>query len=337
MKQEFFNISLSERNSFHIDQRAKRVIEFDSPDDLFDIFDSEPNMEWYVLSGGNNILFTKPFEATLITPTEQSIDIISQDRFSARVRVAAGVEWDDFVEWCVENELWGAENLSLIPGKVGAAPVQNIGAYGTEAKDIIESVEMFSPSTINTLTLQAEYCDFGYRDSIFKRSLRGKVIITSVNFRLSKSPAPKLGYGDVVREVAARGEVTLRNIRDAICAIRTAKLPDTTILGNAGSFFKNPVVDATIAEKLKEEYTDMPLYPIENEPTKMKLAAGWLIDKVGMKGHREGNVGVHENQALVLVNHGGATGAEILALSDKISQSVEQKFGVTISPEVNIL
>ncbi len=337
MKQEFFNISLFERNSFHIEQRASRLIEFDSPDDLFDIFDSEPNMEWYVLSGGNNILFTKPFEATLLTPTEQSIEIISQDRFSLRVRVAAGVEWDDFVEWCVERELWGAENLSLIPGKVGAAPVQNIGAYGVEVKDIIESVEMFSPSTRNTLTLQAQYCDFGYRDSIFKRSLRGKVIITGVNFRLSKSPAPKLGYGDVVREVAARGDVTLRNIREAICSIRSSKLPDTATLGNAGSFFKNPVVESAVAESLKEKYPDMPLYPIAESTSQVKLAAGWLIDKAQMKGYREGNVGVHEHQALVLVNHGGATGNEIVALSNKICQIVEQKFGVTISPEVNIL
>ncbi len=337
MKQEFSNISLRERNSFNIDESASRLIEFSSIDDLHDIFTAEPNLDWYVLSGGNNILFTKRCEHTLLTPTEQSIEIESQDKVSARVRVAAGIEWDDLVQWCVDNELWGAENLSLIPGKAGAAPVQNIGAYGVEAKDIIESVEMFSPSTLNTLTLQAEYCDFAYRDSIFKRSLKGKVIITSIVIKLSKIAAPKLGYGDVIKAVAELGEPTLKNIREAICSIRSSKLPDTAVLGNAGSFFKNPIVDIEVADSLKAQYPEMPLYPIEGDEAKAKLAAGWLIDKAGLKGYRQGNVGVHERQALVLVNHGGARGEEVLALSDKVCARVKEMFRVEISPEVNIL
>ncbi len=337
MKQEFFDISLSDRNSFKIDQRAAKLVEFSSTQELEELFANDPPQEWYVLSGGNNVLFTKDYEGVIITPKATEIEVLSSSRTAAKVRVAAGVEWDDFVAWCVEEELWGAENLSLIPGKVGAAPVQNIGAYGVEVKDIIDEVEMFCPATLNTLRLQGSHCDFGYRDSIFKRSLRGKVIITSVTFSLSKITAPKLGYGDVVQEVASRGDVTLGNIRDAICAIRSAKLPDTSVVGNAGSFFKNPVVEASLADALAERYPTMPQYPAAEDPTKVKLAAGWLIDQAGYKGYCAGRVGVHPKQALVLINLGGATGAEVLALAEQIVSEVKIRFGVEISPEVNIL
>ena len=337
MKKEFCDISLVERNSFHINQRAKRLIEFDSIDDLYDIFTAEPQMDWFVLSGGNNVLFTKDYDGVILTPTSTTIEVVSEDRFHAKVKVAAGVEWDDLVEWAVEHDLWGIENLSLIPGKAGAAPVQNIGAYGVEAKDVIESVEMFSPSTMNTLTLQNSYCSFAYRDSIFKNSFRGKLIIKSIIVRLSKTPAPNLGYGDVVKRVAEMGDVTLRNIREAICSIRKAKLPDTNVLGNAGSFFKNPIVDSEVGERLKCEYPMMPMYEIRDDEHHVKLAAGWLIDNAEMKGYRSGCVGVHENQALVLVNHGGATGAEVMALAHEVVSRVKARFGVEISPEVNIL
>ncbi len=337
MKREFYNLSLCDRNSFHLDEQASRLIEFDQVDDLLDIFAENPPQEWYVLSGGNNVLFTRPYQGVIITPTSQSIEIVSEDRVSTRVRVAAGVEWDDLVEWAVERELWGIENLSLIPGKAGAAPVQNIGAYGVELKDVLESVEMFCPQTNNSLTLANDYCSFGYRDSIFKSALRGKVIITHITICLSRVATPNLGYGDVVSEVAARGGVSLRNIRDAICSIRSSKLPDTTEFGNAGSFFKNPIVDAELADTLKAKYPDMPLYAVVDDPSKAKLAAGWLIDQAGFKGYREGRVGVHSRQALVLINLGGASGGDILALSDKIRSEVASKFGVAIEPEVNIL
>ncbi len=337
MKAEFYNISLATRNSFGIDQCAARLIEWESVEDLEEIF-SDPTLgEWYVVSGGNNILFTKDYQGTILTPRCCSIETLETSNLSTKVRVAAGVEWDDFVEWCVEQDLWGAENLSLIPGKVGAAPVQNIGAYGVEVADIIESVEMYCPATANTLSLSKEHCGFGYRESIFKSSLRGKVIITHVTMRLSRVAAPKLGYGDVVSEVAARGELTLRNIRDAICAIRSAKLPDTKVAGNAGSFFKNPVVDVAVGDALRERYPSMPLYAVAGSEEKVKLAAGWLIDQAGFKGYCEGSVGVHPKQALVLINLGGATGAEVLALSAKISTRVKELFGVEITPEVNIL
>ncbi len=337
MKQEFYNISLSARNSFHVEQMAERLLEFDSEEDLVDIFSSNPPSKWYLLSGGNNVLFTQDYAGVILTPTSSSIEILSSTALETKVRVAAGVEWDDFVEWAVQRDLWGAENLSLIPGKVGAAPIQNIGAYGVEVKDIISEVEMFCPATLNTLKLQGEHCNFGYRESIFKGELRGKVIITYVTFKLSSIAAPKLGYGDVVKEVAARGEVTLRNIREAICAIREAKLPDTAVTGNAGSFFKNPVIESSLAESLKERYPDMPIYAVAGEEQRVKLAAGWLIDKAGFKGHCEGRVGVHPKQALVLINLGGATGAEVIALAEKIAQRVKELFGVEISPEVNIL
>ncbi len=337
MKQEFINISLRSRNSFKIEQSASKLIEFDSTEDLLDIFSSNAPEQWYLLSGGNNVLFTSDYQGVILTPTSQSIEVVSANRLETIVRVAAGVEWDDFVAWSVEQGLWGAENLSLIPGKVGAAPVQNIGAYGVEVKDIIREVEMFCPATLNSLTLQADHCDFGYRDSIFKRSLKGKVIITSVLFRLSSVAAPKLAYGDVVSEVASRGEVSLKNIRESICAIRTAKLPDTTVVGNAGSFFKNPVVAVSLADSLAAQYDNMPQYPIAGDLAQVKLAAGWLIDQAGFKGYTAGRVGVHPKQALVLINLGGATGAEVMALAEQIVKAVKQKFGVEITPEVNIL
>ena len=330
------NIEITDRNSFHVKQVARRLVEFDKAEELQEIFEKYKPESWYVLSGGNNILFTQDIEPLLITPCDQSITIISESENSVRVKVGAGVEWDDLVAWSVERGLWGIENLSLIPGKAGAAPVQNIGAYGVEAKDAIRSVEMYFVEGGNFVTLAAEHCDFGYRESVFKHSLKGRVIITSIEVELSKEANPRLGYGDVIREVEARGGATLANIRDAICSIRRSKLPDTAVLGNAGSFFKNPIVEKEVAERLLAEYPDMPQYPAAEEG-KVKLAAGWLIDKAGMKGYKEGNVGVHERQALVLVNLGGATGGEVIAFAHKVVATVREKFGIEISPEVNVL
>ena len=330
------DINISERNSFHVQQTAKRLVEFDRAEELPELFATYGAENWYVLSGGNNILFTKDIDALLITPCDDRIEIIAEENERVRVKVGAGVEWDDLVAWSVERGLWGIENLSLIPGKAGAAPVQNIGAYGVEAKDAIRAVEMYFVEGGNFITLAAEHCDFGYRESVFKHSLKGRVIITAIEIELSKVANPRLDYGDVIREVEARGGATLANIRDAICSIRRSKLPDTAVLGNAGSFFKNPIVDITIAEKLRAEYPDMPSYPTKEEG-KVKLAAGWLIDKAGLKGYKEGNVGVHERQALVLVNLGGATGGEVIAFACKVVAQVREKFGIEISPEVNVL
>ncbi len=336
MIRDFYDIDLTDRNSFHVRQRAARLVEFETTDDLTAFFKAGAPDRWCVLAGGNNILFTQDFDGVLLTPRATSIDIVSETPDAVVVRAAAGVEWDDLVAWAVERGLWGIENLSLIPGKVGAAPVQNVGAYGVEAKDTIESVEMFCVDTLNTLILSKEHCAFGYRESVFKHALRGRVVITSVTLRLSRRPQPDLRYGDLLRETEARGGATLGNIREAVCAIRRSKLPDTAVLGNAGSFFKNPVVESAVAERLRAEYPEMPLYPASEQGC-AKLAAGWLIEQAGMKGYREGSVGVHERQALVLVNHGGATGCEVLALAHKVQQAVRTKFGVEIAAEVNVL
>ena len=335
MIREFHQISLRTRNSFGVDQQAARLVEFETPEDLRTLFAAGIPEKWTVLAGGNNILFTRDYDGVLLTPVARGITLLSDDGDEVRVRADAGVEWDDLVEWAVGRGLWGIENLSLIPGKAGAAPVQNIGAYGCEAKDAIRRVEMYCVETGAMLTLDAAHCGFGYRESVFKHDLKGRVIITAVEIALTHTPRPRLGYGDVEREVEARGGATLRNIREAICAIRRAKLPDPAVLGNAGSFFKNPVVGAAAAELLLAEYPDMPHYPAPEG--RVKLAAGWLIDRAGMKGSRKGAVGVHERQALVLVNHGGATGGEVIAFAHEVQEQVREKFGIEIDTEVNIL
>lgn len=336
MKREFYNISLKERNSFHVEQRVKRLVEVTSEADLQELFSEPVEGPWMVLSGGNNILFTRDYEGLLITPTAQEITVLSDDGEHVKVRAEAGLEWDDFVAWAVERELWGVENLSLIPGKVGAAPVQNIGAYGAEAKDCLVEVECYLPEKGRLMHFSREECRFGYRESIFKQELKGRAVILAVTFELSRTPRPNIAYGDVAREVEARGGVSLKNIRKAICAIRRSKLPDTALLGNAGSFFKNPVVESRKAEQLKAAWPDMPTYPSAEGAGRVKLAAGWLIDRAGLKGYREGSVGVHDKQALVLVNHGGSTGGEVIALARKVQQQVKEKFGVEIDTEVNI-
>ena len=336
MIREFHQTSLRGRNSFGVEQHAARLVEFETEEDLHAIFGGGIPDRWSVLSGGNNILFTQDYDGLLLTPVSQRIALLGEEGGTVHVRADAGVEWDDLVEWAVQRGLWGLENLSLIPGKAGAAPVQNIGAYGCEAKDAIERVHMFCVENCKCMTLDAAHCCFGYRESIFKHDLRGRVVITAVDIRLSRTPQPRLGYGDVEREVESRGGTTLRNIREAVCAIRRAKLPDPAVTGNAGSFFKNPVVGREEAERLSALYPDMPHYPAA-DPSQVKLAAGWLIDRAGLKGHSEGRVGIHPRQALVIINLGGATGTEIVAFARKVQEQVKKRFGVEIEPEVNIL
>lgn len=337
MIREFRDIDLKERNSFHVSHTASKLIEFESEDDLREIFGNGTPERWCVLSGGNNIVFTKDYDGVLITPTLKNITIISEFEDDISVKVDAGVEWDELVEWAVDRGLWGIENLSLIPGKAGAAPVQNIGAYGVELKDVLESVEMFCVESCTTLTVGSEYCDFAYRDSIFKHSLKGRVIITSIVIKLSRKALPNLNYRDVIKEVEMLGGATLINIRNAICKIRRSKLPDTNKIGNAGSFFKNPIVENSTAKRLKESHPKMPIYPVADDPTKSKLASGWLIDRAGLKGFRDGEVGIHEHQALVLVNFGEATGKQIMDLAERVQSVVFETYGVEIQTEVNIL
>ncbi len=337
MIREFEEHPLRGLNSFHADEKARRLVVFDAAEDLDHIFAPESGLgKFYVLGGGNNILFTSYFDGALLKPDIRGIRVLAEDDESVTVEAGAAVEWDDLVAWSVERGLWGAENLSLIPGTVGAAPVQNIGAYGAEAKDVIARVHLFDTERREHAVLAAEECRFAYRDSIFKHELRGRAVITSVEFRFGKRPAPDLGYGDLQRETETRGGASLRNIREAVCAIRRGKLPDTAVLGNAGSFFKNPVVSRAEAEQLAARYEGMPVYPAP-DPECRKLAAGWLIDRTGMKGYRKGRAGVHDRQALVLVNFGGATGEEIMELAREVQLRVRDAFGVAIEPEVNIL
>lgn len=335
----FHNISLRDRNSFHTDVVARELIEYSDVEDLITLF-SDPSFApngWIALGGGNNILFTRDVQPTLLTPVSRSIEVVAESADEVVIRVAGGEEWDDVVEWSVDRGLWGVENLSLIPSKACAAPIQNIGAYGVEICDVVEEVEYFDPSTLAVVRLKGYECGFGYRESIFKGELKGRVIVTAITLRLSKSSAPRLGYADVAARVEGRGGATLRNIRDVICEIRREKLPDTAILGNAGSFFKNPIVEREVAEQLKELHPAMPLYDVDGDAERCKLAAGWLIDQAGMKGYREGCVGVHERQALVLVNYGSATGKEVVALARRVQSRVVERFGVSIDFEVNIL
>jgi UDP-N-acetylmuramate dehydrogenase len=251
------------------------------------------------------------------------------------VSAGAGVNWDDFVGWTVDNGFGGIENLSLIPGKVGATPVQNIGAYGVEVKDQIVRVDTISTENGTVRVFSSDECEFGYRNSIFKNSEKGKYLVTRVYFKLTTRPSLNLGYDSLKEEVNKLGEVTLKNVRQAVINIRRSKLPDPEKIGNAGSFFKNPVVEGPFALQLKNEYPDMPVY--KDQEGFMKLAAGWLIDKCGWKGERKGDAGVNEKQALVLVNYGNATGKEIYDLSQEIQNSVYDKFGVNLEREVEVV
>lgn len=336
MIRETADAPLRQRNSFHVEEQAERLIEFDREEDLDLIFGKGRPERWYVLGGGNNILFTRRFEGTLIKPAATGITVIGEDTDTVTLRAEAATDWDRMVAWCVERGLWGAENLSLIPGTVGASPVQNIGAYGAEAAGIIYRVHLYDTLRREHATLEKADCRFAYRDSIFKHELRGRTVITAVELRLGKHPAPNLAYGDLKAQVEARGGASIANIRNAVCAIRRSKLPDPDTLGNAGSFFKNPVVDNATAERLREEDPACPVYPVSAHGM-CKLAAGWLIDRAGLKGFRMGRVGVHERQALVLVNFGGATGNEVIALARYVQDKVFDRFGVKIEPEVNIL
>ena len=337
MIREFHQTSLRGRNSFGVEQHAARLAEFETEEDLHAIFGGGIPDRWSVLSGGNNILFTQDYDGLLLTPVSQRIALLGEEGGTVHVRADAGVEWDDLVEWAVQRGLWGIENLSLIPGKAGAAPVQNIGAYGCEAKDVIGTGGNVLRRTARCSRSTRRTRGFGYRESVFKHTLRGRVVITAVELRLSRTPQPRLDYGDVAREVEARGGVSLRNIREAISAIRRAKLPDPKVAGNAGSFFKNPVVDECVARQLQTQWPDMPVYPAAGCAGRVKLAAGWLIDKAGLKGYKRGRVGVHERQALVLVNLGGATGGEVIAFARKVQEAVRARFGIAIDTEVNIL
>ncbi len=332
------NFSLKKFNTFGIDASCRYYFEFTEEEDLpvfLSSFEQWRDMHLLIIGGGSNLLFTSDFEGLVLKPNLPGIKVTGEDRDHVDIEAGAGEEWDNFVSYCVACEYSGIENLSLIPGKVGAAPVQNIGAYGIEVKDCILSVKGFDLNTFQFYEIPGPECGFGYRNSIFKNKLKARFIVTSVVFRLSKFPEFHLDYGDLREEVEKRGPVRLQCIRDSVIFIRKSKLPDPGILGNAGSFFKNPVVGENEGAKLKKNFPQMPLYPLESG--KVKIAAGWLIEQCGWKGFRDADAGVHEKQALVLVNHGMATGKQIYELSEKIKRSVYERFSVDLETEVNIV
>lgn len=334
----FNNISLKGYNTFGIDAIAKYFLTIDTSNDLIDFFTSNSALlkeETLILGGGSNLLFISDFKGLIIYPDLKGKKILSESENTIEIEVGAGEVWDNFVAECVDKGWGGTENLSLIPGNVGAVPVQNIGAYGVEAESIILKVNGFCLDTLKNKSLRGDECNFEYRNSIFKTELKGNFIVTSVVFRLQKNPSYVLTYGVLKTELAKHEEVNLKTVRNAVISIRESKLPDPKKIGNAGSFFKNPVVDEEVAEKIKNQFDGIPTFAAEQG--KVKIAAGWLIEKTGWKGKSFGNAAVHDKQALVIVNKGNATGKEIYMLSKKIQMDVHSKFGIELEPEVNII
>ena len=331
------NINLKLYNTFGLVYIARTMIHIMTEKEAKALFKGE--LSWkrplLILGGGSNLLFTKNFRGTIVCPEFRRIKIEVQEGEYVAVSAGAGVKWDRFVEWCVGKGFSGLENLSGIPGNVGAVPVQNIGAYGMEAKDSILKVRTISTIDGRVRVFKNEECHFGYRNSVFKTSRKGQYLVTRVYFRLALNHNPNLGYGSLKEEVSKLGKPTLKNIRTAVLKIRQTKLPDPEVIGNAGSFFKNPVVNKSSADRLVKAFPSIPVY--EDSSGNKKLAAGWLTEQCGWKGKRKGDAGVHEKQALVLVNHGYATGKEIFELSEEIRNSVRKKFGIELEREVEVI
>ena len=289
-----------------------------------------------VLGGGSNILFTRDVDGWVVKNEISGIEVAGEDNDHVYVKTGAGENWHRFVLFCIDNNLSGVENLSLIPGNTGASPMQNIGAYGVELKDVFHKLEAWHIEDKAWVIFSNADCKFGYRESVFKRVYKDQFIISAVTFKLLKKPAFNISYGAIEQELNKMGvtELSIRAISDAVIRIRSSKLPDPAVIGNAGSFFKNPEIDLLQFNELKNQYPTIVGYPLPGN--QVKLAAGWLIEKAGWKGFREGDAGCHEKQALVLINYGHAKGAEIYALSEKILQDVYKKFGVLLEREVNI-
>ncbi len=333
------NYSLLHHNTFGLEGRCRRFLEFQSKDELKQLIaslsaDDQPLM---IIGGGSNLLLTKDFHGTVLHSDIKGVEQLADDDDHVLLRCGSGECWDDVVEYCVSHQLYGAENLSLIPGDVGASAVQNIGAYGAEAKDIIYKVEAVHLLTGEERVFDASECQYAYRHSIFKEPSHRQWLITHVVYRLSLHFRPRLDYGNIRGELERCGisEPTARQLRQCVIDIRREKLPDPEITGNAGSFFMNPVVNRTKFLELLAQYPRMPYYEVSE--TEVKIPAGWMIDQCGWKGRSLGRAGVHEKQALVLVNRGGAEGSEVLLLCQTIIQDVEKRFGITLHPEVNIV
>jgi UDP-N-acetylmuramate dehydrogenase len=331
------NVSLLPYNTFGIDVRAAHFIAVRSEDEMREALRSGVSPV-LVIGGGSNILFTGDVAGLVVKNDISFINIAKSFKNRVWIDVGAGVQWHALVIWAVENNLGGLENLSLIPGTVGAAPVQNIGAYGVELRDVFVSLRAMETATGRVRSFRLKDCAFGYRDSVFKREFKGKYIILSIRISLSRHKHKlNLSYGDIGKTLAAMGigHPGIADVSNAVCQIRRSKLPDPAEIGNCGSFFKNPETDITVLTDIRKTHPDVPSYPVAEG--RVKVPAGWLIEQCGWKGKKVGNTGSYAKQALVLVNYGGATGQEVRNLSDQIILSVQQKFGITLEREVNIV
>lgn len=332
------NKSISKFTTFGVPIIAHYYTQFTSLEELKEIrnnplFLSENKL---ILGGGSNVLFTKNFDGFVVKNEIKGIEVIEENENEIYLKSGAGENWHEFVLFCVDKGYGGVENLSLIPGNVGASPMQNIGAYGVEIKDVFHSLEAFHIETGELRVFNKPECEFGYRESVFKNQFKDQFIITSVTYKLSKKPVFNTSYGAIEKELENIGikELSIKAISQAVINIRSSKLPNPAEIGNAGSFFKNPVISASLFETLIQKHPNMAHYPLENGD--VKVAAGWLIDQLGWKGKRIGDIGVHKNQALVLVNYGGGTGKELYELSSKIIDSVNQEYSIKLEREVNI-
>ncbi len=330
------NISLKPYTSFGIDAKAAFFAGFTSLTELEELVDYTKS-PLLILGGGSNLLFTQDFQGLVARNEIKGIQLIKEDEDSYYVNAAGGENWHRFVLYCLENNFFGLENLSLIPGNVGASPMQNIGAYGVEIKDVFDSLEAYHLTDKIIHRFEAKDCEFGYRESVFKNKFRNQFVILNVTFRLKKKSDLHIAYGAIEQELAKMHikDITARSISEAIIRIRTSKLPDPAVLGNAGSFFKNPVISNQLFEKIHAQYPDMPGFALQNG--QIKTAAGWLIEQCGWKGYRKGDAGCYEKQALVLVNYGKAKGKEINELAGSIIESVAKKFNIHLEREVNII
>lgn len=329
------NKNLKEYNTFGISVKAEMFAVFSSIEQLKQILSFRNDKKLLVLGGGSNLLLTKDFDGLVIKNEIKKFEVIEETDSQVIVESGAGENWHEFVLNCIDKGFGGIENLSLIPGSVGASPMQNIGAYGVEIKDVFESLSAYHIASCEIHYFDKIKCEFGYRESIFKNKVKGEYIILTVSFRLTKNPTINSSYGAINEQLKVMGiqVPTIKDLSAAVIAIRQSKLPDPKIIGNAGSFFKNPTIEIALLEQIQKNYPDIPNYPVLNG---RKLAAGWLIEKAGWKGRTFDNYGVHKLQALVLVNYGNCTGQEIFDLSSQIIQDVFEKFGVLLEREVNI-
>lgn len=333
------DFSLKLHNTFGLDVKAKQYIAVTSTEEIKHILKRFYASELFILSGGSNILLTKDLEKTVVHLQSQGKELIEENENQVRIRVQAGENWHQFVLWCIEQNYGGLENLSLIPGCVGTSPIQNIGAYGVELKDVFHSCKAIHVQSVNEEEFTKADCQFGYRNSIFKNKVKGQYIITSVDFLLTKKNHQlKTGYGAIQEELskpAYHGEVSIKTISEAVIAIRKSKLPNPKEIGNSGSFFKNPIVDLSYLAFIQKKYPEVPFYQIDDK--QVKIPAGWLIEKAGFKGMRNNDAGVHQKQALVLVNYGNATGQEILNIAHQIQKTIQKEFNIQLEAEVNII